>query len=1156
MKHKVLHTAVAMALTVPLAAVSVSAKSGSQISLNSQLTEMESLTNLNHHRIPTINQLQSNSVSLVDATTTQLSAINSFKQSHPSAQIKLNAATGTIDSLHGISIDAQGTTPEQIAKSFLRDHASLFEGLTIEQLTLNSNKTRSALGGELVRFDQTIDGITVLNRGLGVVIDGNNNIRAVMGPYQKDINLSTEPGLSSAAAVSSAQNDLLDYRRNLSAEALTTLQPAYDLIGDKLGVFKSPVPELAIVQTDNGSRLAWQFIYYSQNPFGVFKYAIDANTGDVLYRVDQVRTAEESEPTDQFADYFPTFPPITTALQNDCAIVDANGGETGRPLGMERIKLRKFDDSNRATGANGTLTGTHAHIENALPTKLPFAQAAAGTYYFGEENQPVEGRPDERNHLSEPAEHIDGISQFIYITSLLEYLDYMHKEGDAVHSRGIGSGSFPDQYPNESVPLLGVVHIPNVLAPPEDTSDPEFIPKLLGLDNAFAVPLSQEIAGQEVVVNPTFYGHGYVFNDLAVDFSVPIHEGTHATITPIAGFEGSPEGPALNEGQADLWAYTIGETPDLGTYPVNSCDLRDLIASSGGDPDSFEFIRSGQSQLRYSQLGTRDNTFEEHRDGEIYAGAMWDLREIMTSMYPEQQFNRPNAITGEPTDPASLGKEIWERVFLGSMYVLGVSAPDTFVKTRDATLIADALLYPENPVDINSKGQHHALIERVFAAREIGINAEAPLGGVQVISSAMSAFTANQPAPATPQNVVADIVDQDTINVSWDKVDNALGYQILKRKGNNPARLFAGVEGREYIDGDASFSGYTHVEFVTGADTTQYNDKGQGFGRGAGQGIEALDFQYVVRAFAFNSNNQVGFSDLSGTAKTALAREDVTDQFDTDISNVSFTGGQFAFDQHLNNISLDDVFGPIHFDIVSISSNNVTASNADNGGSGQSGDSARYTYDESVAAGASSSTRYLSFNNPMSELFTFKAIISGQLEGQAIPATGNQAATDTSEATEREVVYHNIEQRTGLVVIGTTDQYLVDGIDYVDVNFTALDSAKNVVATLSADPDVGGAYPDLDFELRDSDGNIMATSGNLGPNEQVGGVIVPGETYTLRVVGWANGPTQYTVIIDQTVTDSADANDGSNNESSTALDGVMMEFMVNPLTGEVTSQML
>ena len=106
--------------------------------------------------------------------------------------------------------------------------------------------------------------------------------------------------------------------------------------------------------------------------------------------------------------------------------------------------------------------------------------------------------------------------------------------------------------------------------------------------------------------HPTFYGHGYVFNDLAVDFSVPIHEGTHATITPIAGFEGSPEGPALNEGQADLWAYTIGETPDLGTYPVNSCDLRDLIASSGGDPEIFENISSNKWNATRSQSANDD----------------------------------------------------------------------------------------------------------------------------------------------------------------------------------------------------------------------------------------------------------------------------------------------------------------------------------------------------------------------------------------------------------------------------------------------------------------------------------------------------------------------------------------------------------------------
>mgnify|MGYP003326810433 FL=1 len=264
---------------------------------------------------------------------------------------------------------------------------------------------------------------------------------------------------------------------------------------------------------------------------------------------------------------------------------------------MERINLRKFDDTNLVTGVEGLLTGKHALIESTMLTKGPFPQAATGTYHFSEDAA-IEARPVEDDHVTpSTAHHIDGISQFIYITTLLEYLDYLHKDGDAVHSRGVGDGSFPNSYPNEAVPLTGVVHIPNVLDPPDNPADPEFMAKLLGLDNAFAVPLSQEIAGEEVVVNPTAYGHGYLFNNLAMDFSVPIHEGTHATITPIAGFEGEPEGGALNEGQADLWAYTVGETPDLGTYPVNSCDLRKFLREQGVNPDSFEFIPVSYTHL-------------------------------------------------------------------------------------------------------------------------------------------------------------------------------------------------------------------------------------------------------------------------------------------------------------------------------------------------------------------------------------------------------------------------------------------------------------------------------------------------------------------------------------------------------------------------------
>lgn len=1149
MKSSLISSAIALALAAPMLVCPSQVEAASSHA-NSSSAQAHQILNFDVARIPTLNQLQDIApTNLQVLSNQQVEAISQFKAANPNAQVTVNELTGTVDAMIGMSIQSSGDSVENIARNFIADHQDIFAGLSNEQLQYNPNRSKAALGGHVVRFDQVVDGIKVDGNGLGVVIDADNRVRGIMGPYQKAFTESSYASLSADDAVFAATQDLVQFQKNIPAEALAVLTPAFETIAGQLGIFQTPMPELRFVQTADGHALVWQFYYYSTNPFGVFKYMVDAQSGDVLYREDQVRTAEESQPTDQFADYFPTFPPITPQLQDACEIVDKDGGVTGTPEGLLRIKLRKFDDTNRVTGVEGMLTGKHAHIENALPTKLPFPQAALGTYYFDQDAAPIYARPNEKDHTAEPAEQFDGISQFIYITNLMEYLDHLHKEGDAVHARGFGSGSFPDQYPNESTPLVGIVHIPNVLDAPTDTSDPEFLNKLLDLDNAFAIPLSQDVNGQEVVVNPTFYGHGYLFNDLAVDFSVPMHEGTHATITPIAGFEGSPEGGALNEGQADLWAYTIGETPDLGTYPVNACKLREVLREANVDPDSYEYIRSGQSQLRYSQLGTRGNTFEEHRDGEIYAGAMWDLRELMLTMYPENSFTRPDPVTGEATQVASLGKETWERIFLGSMYVLGVSAPDTFVKARDAALIADAMLYPANSVDANSLGQHHALIERVFAARELGKNAQAPLGGVQMISTAVSDFTAGQDAPATPQNIIADIVNQDSINVTWEAVDDVIGYQVLKRKGGSPARLFAGVPGREYVDGDLTSNGYTHVEFVT---EPRYLDKGQGFGRGAGQGIEAFDYQYVVRAIKANASGQVGFSDLSGTAKTKLKTKNVTKQVDAKISNVSFTLGEFSFDNTLTNNGSMDLFGPINFDIVSISSPNVTVNNADNGGSGQRRDRARFVYDETIALGMDSSARHLSFDNPLAEMFTFKAKVFAKIEGQARAANGSQVSNDTSEAAERAVTYHAISEHKGLVAVGTTDIEVVEGVDYVDVTFTALNSAKNAVATLTADVEAGGAYPDLDFSMIDQDGNVLATSGNLGASEQVGSTVVGGENYILRVKGYANGPTQFTVVLDQMVTDPADAGVETSQESLPEdSEPMLVEFMVNPVNGTI-----
>ncbi|MGH2371301.1 MAG: M36 family metallopeptidase, partial [Chloroflexota bacterium] len=127
------------------------------------------------------------------------------------------------------------------------------------------------------------------------------------------------------------------------------------------------------------------------------------------------------------------------------------------------------------------------------------------------------------------------------------------------------------------------------------------------------------------------------------------------------------------------------------------------------------------------------------------------------------------------------------------------------------------------------------------------------------------------------------------------------------------------------------------------------------------------------------------------------------------------------------------------------------------------------------------------------------------------------------------------------------------GVDYVDVPFTAKPSAVTVTGTLTADPTLAGVYPDLDFELRDSAGNVLNASANFGPNEQVGATIEGGETYVYRVVGWANGPSVFRIVSDQSVADPADAGTGSGG-SAMAPDTVtrLVRFTVDPLTGHVT----
>ncbi len=1132
----------------------------------------------NRRAVPNVD-INATAAAVRQATPAQVTALNQFKSNYGNqTTFRWNAFAGSPDVIMGFHTSPSSDTPENVARSFVAANSTLF-GVDPSALVLVDQK--EALGGYLLKFKQQAGSVDVVNGGLGFVISANKEIRMVYGPTFRAPNVATVPSLTAASATAAAQADIARYAVSQSASTEQTIKPAFDALESEI----APVlraPRLNLFPTANGYKLAWNVITWSRNPFGLFISQIDASDGRVLYRENKV-LAQNPDPLPYTADIYPNHPEMANPDTGELKLVG------GQPAGLLNVKLRGYNEGTNTTGVAGLMSGPHALVKNVLAVQQPFAQAAGGTWHFRQNNAPLEAQPNEADDLAEPAEHIDDVNIFFFINYLLEYMTDLHRRDDAVHSR-IGQGNFPDSFPNSDRPLVGLPHFPGdggagVTGGDLDTSSPDnALRSLLGLDNAFSVPASETVetpAGpQTVIVNPTVYGHGYLFNDLGKDGAVVYHEGTHSISTPIAGLEGN-EGGALNEAQADLWAYTITDAEAIGEYVVQGAKVRQAVrqgqifaADTGGDPDRLAWIRSVHSTLKYSQLGTRGgNAFEVHRDGEIYVATMWDLRYLLKMAEPQMRYFRPAFLDGTPTRQISQGQETWERLHLGSLYLLGLTSPDTFVKFRDAVIEADRILYSTDPSNLDAPGQHEALIWQVFASHELGINADAIFGGRQTISTRVPQFAVDQDHLGAPQGVSVEPASAKSLRVSWQPTAGALAYEVFKRKiGTTGQRQFAGAPQHTYLDGDGATNGWSHLTYVSGA-TTSYEDKGriaEFFGPAGLSSMadvdgfnELLGTEYAVRALSLNATRQAGVSDLSAGTGVSSQIQDITTSVKVSIVNPTIAGGMFEFDQTLRNngISSPDgtAYGPITFKIVSISDPTVNVVNADNGGDGQANPAA-FMYNQSLANGTTSSARHLKFSDPQSHLFTFTAIITARVRTAAIAVNGSQpgdgagaglAPADQRFASQTDVL-------TGLVLVGSAGLTRANGVDYVDIPFVAKPNSFGVDGAMDTFPVSAGALPDLDLQLRDTAGHVLSTSGNLGPKEFVSAAITPGQTYIYRVVGYVNGPTQVNISSKQYFPAGLEPNsiNGGSTSALPTVQGVAsvrsLQFLANPLTKTIT----
>ena len=1104
------------------------------------------------------------------ATAEQLAALDALKAGTNATNMtsRWNTFGGSPDVIYDFASQPFSGTPEEAGRAFLAQNAALF-GIS-DPANLRIFSERQAGGGHLIRFQQTFNGVPVSNGGVGLVMNANKQIIMASGPHFRNVSVNTNPSLSAEQAVAAANGDLARFSVNLPPQVSNLLQTGLNNISQQTSAINDLPPSLAIYPTADGYRLVWKVAKFSTNPFGLFVVSIDAHSGETVARKDFVNF--QTTPGSETADIFPKYPQIDDNLKNNSIISTCNGPLGPAPCGQERVTLRKFNATNRATGLQGVLTGQHAIVTNSLATQQPFGQAALGTWHFRVDNPTaLEARTNEVDQFAEPAEHQDEINAFFFLTYLMEYVDYLHIGGD---NNPFGGGAFPDDYPGKTIPMPGSVHIPNVYVAIDaaggqlpDPSHPDFVQIVLGLDNALSFNLTSIIEDvtstkAPVVVNPTVYGHGYLFNDLALEGTVPYHEGMHSVSSPIAGLEGT-EGSALNEGQADMWAFTITDNASLGDYVVNAKGFRQYYRDLGGDPDLLAYIRSARSTLKYSDVGTWSaaGQFEEHYDGEIYMSTMWDLREMLNRLYPQSSgFRRPQPKDGAPQKVISKGTNIFERDFLMSMYILGTTSPDTMVKARDAMIIADQMLYPSDSTDADSPGKHRAMFEQIFAAKELGINAREITGGVATISTQVSHFAGQQSAPAVPQNVQVAPASTKSLRITWDAVPGSLAYEVLKRKTNLAGQRQPNGK-RAFEDGDASTTGYRHVAFISG---TSHEDKGVIREVFAPLGLSNLfDSEYVVRAIGANSSGQLGWSDLSGSSTPSTVRQDLTTQVDSALSNISFAGSTTSFDNKLTNARgafSDDktIYKPIEFEVVSISNPSVTIKNADTGGS-------TWVYNQTLAIGQTSNAKRIEFNNPLMQLFTFDARIYGNAFAGSTVGNGSGGSDGSSDPPPPVVFSIFRETINGTLLLGEpapdAETYVTwhdpafKGITWDDFPVTTKSDAISLEGRLSSSTAV-----DLDFELRTTDGQVLMRSAGPTPSEFVSANVQPNTTYIFRVLGWAHGPTTFTIVSDQLLPQgSPNENAGTRSTggpwfepATTPSISGLFRFTVNPVTKKVT----
>lgn len=153
--------------------------------------------------------LSRNMQNLRQIGSSQLTALDQFKAANnaPKMQIRWNTFGGSPDAIYDFASQSFPGTTEEAGRAFLAQNSAIFGISDVNNLRVFSE--RDALGGHLIRFQQTFNDIPVKDGGIGLVMNANNQVIMASCPFFRDVSVNTQPSLTPEQAKAVANQMIL-----------------------------------------------------------------------------------------------------------------------------------------------------------------------------------------------------------------------------------------------------------------------------------------------------------------------------------------------------------------------------------------------------------------------------------------------------------------------------------------------------------------------------------------------------------------------------------------------------------------------------------------------------------------------------------------------------------------------------------------------------------------------------------------------------------------------------------------------------------------------------------------------------------------------------------------------------------------------------------